>query len=331
MISRLLKLAMLGGGLGLFAWLLTDVNLGAVAAHVARIGWLGATIIVLAFSAGFAADVMSWLYMFRSIAMSWVWAWRLLLVQLVGEALNVVTPLGSLGGEPFKGLLLKRHYDISYSEGAASLLLVQTVNSLAMVPFVIVGALLSLGRGILSPGLELAVLAAAVTVGIFMLLVYGALHLRLLASLEQKLGQSRWAGKLAKGLAAMREIDEHLFVFVRHTPRRFAASLIFSFLNWLFGAIEMYLIFYFLGHPIGFADAWMVEATVVLVRAATFFIPGHLGVQDGAIALMGQGLAGTPEIGITVALLRRGRELAWAAVGLAIGGWFGLKKRPITT
>jgi len=330
MLFKLLKLTMLVGGLGLFAWLLAEVDLAAVGQHVARIGWLGAAVIVLAFSAGFAADVLSWLYMFRSIAMTWLWSWRLLLVQLVGEALNVVTPFGSLGGEPFKALLLKRHYDVTYSEGTASLLLVQTVNSLAMVPFVFVGALLSLGRGILSPALEVAALAAAVVIAAFMLLVYAALHMRALSSLEQRLGRSRWAGKLAEGLAGLREVDEHLFVFVRHTPGRFAASLGFSFLNWLFGAVEMYLIFYFLGHPISFADAWMVEATVVLVRAATFFIPGHLGVQDGAIALMGQALAGTPEIGLTVALLRRGRELAWTAVGLAIGGWYSLKKRPVS-
>ncbi len=325
MLAKLFKLVTLGGGLALFVWLLADVDLEAVQENISVIGWFGAVAIVLAFSIGFFADVASWLLMFRSIVVNALWAWRLLLVQLVGEALNVVTPFGSLGGEPFKALLLKRHYDVSYREGTASLLLIQTVNSLAMAPFVLIGAVLISNRGVLSPVLEKALLISALVITAFMLMVFAALHMRALAILQQRLGQSRWADRLGRGLQAMRDVEEHLFTFVRHTPGRFATSFVFAFVNWFCGAVEMFLIFWFLGHPISMADAWMVEATIVLVRAATFFVPGHLGVQDGAITLIGQALTGSSEIGLTVALLRRGRELVWTAIGLAIGGWFGLK------
>lgn len=330
MIGKLLKLVTLAGGLGLFIWLLSDIDLKAVGADVARIGWQGALAIVLAFSIGFVADVVSWLMMFRSVAVSRLWLGRLLLVQMVGEALNVVTPFGSLGGEPFKALLLKRHYDVAYRESTASLLLIQTVNSLAMVPFTIGSAYLLLGRGLLAPAIEKTIFFAAIWIGTFMLLVYGALHMRALATLQRRLGESPFfrrfgAERLAKGLHVMKDIEEHLFYFVRHTPGRSAVSLVLALANWVFGAVEMYLIFLFLGHPITLTDAWMIEGIVVLVRGVTFFVPAHLGVQDGAITLIGQALTGSPEIGLAVALLRRGRELAWTAVGLAIGGWFGLR------
>jgi len=326
MLNKILKLAMLAAGLALFIWLLADVDLTTVGQNVARIGLGGAVVIAIAFAIAFVADVASWMLMFRSITLSRVWAWRLFLVQMVGEALNVVVPVGSLGGEPFKAMLLKRHYDVSYREGTASLLLIQTVNSLAMAPFIIVGAVLMFGRGLLPSAVEKTVLGVALWITSFMVIVYVALHMRALAALQRRLGESRWADRLGRGLVLMQDIEERLFFFVRQTPGRFAWSLFLAFLNWLFGAIEMFLIFFFLGHPITFADAWMIEAAVVLVRSATFFIPGHLGVQDGAISLMGQALTGSPEIGIAVALLRRGRELAWTAVGLGIGAWFGLKK-----
>jgi uncharacterized protein (TIRG00374 family) len=241
----------------------------------------------------------------------------------------VATPFGSLGGEPFKALLLKRHYDVSYREGTASLLLIQTINSLAMVPFIIAAAYMLLGRGFLPPVVETTAFAVAVGIGVFMLMVYAALHLRALAGL-QRLGENRLfqkigAARVARGLAVMRDIEEHLFHFVRRTPGRSAASFVLALLNWVFGAVEMYLIFWFLGKPITFADAWMIEGIVVLVRGVTFFVPGHLGVQDGTIALIGQALTCSPEAGLAVALLRRGRELVWTAIGLAIGGWYGLK------
>ncbi len=325
MLGKLLKLVMLAGGLGLFIWLLSDIDLANVATEVALIGWQGAVIIAFAFAFGFVADVISWQMMFRTINLSWLWTWRLLLVQLVGEALNVVTPFGSLGGEPFKALLLKRHYDVSLREVTASLLLIQTMNSLAMVPFTIVAAYLMLGRGILDPILEKTIFFVALWIGAFMLVVYAALHLRALATLERRLGRSRWGERLARGLHAFRDVEEHLFYFVRHTPGRSAVSFVFALANWVFGAVEMYLIFMFLGHPISVADAWMLEGIIVLVRGVTFFVPGHLGVQDGAITLIGQALTGSSEIGLAVALLRRGREMVWTGIGLAIGGWFGLK------
>jgi uncharacterized protein (TIRG00374 family) len=329
-VIRFLKVATLVGGLGLFVWLLVDADIAAVTDNLSRIGWFGAVAIFLSFFVSFASDVASWLLMFRTIVVNAVWAWRLWLVQMVGEALNVVTPFGSLGGEPFKALLLKRHYDVSYREGTASLLLIQTVNSLAMTPFIIVGALLMLGRNIVSPAIESAMLIAALWIAAFMLMVFVALHMRWLAALQQRLGQSRWAERLGRGLHVIGDIEEHLFTFVRHTPLRFSWSFLFAFLNWLFGAIEMFMIFWFLGQPITFAEAWMIEAAVVLVRAATFFIPGHIGVQDGAITLIGTALTGSPDIGLAVALVRRGRELAWTGVGLAIGGWYGLKEPRVT-
>lgn len=330
MLGKLFKGLTLAGGLGLFIWLLADVDLKAVGRELAALGPLGITAILIVFAVGFAADVVSWLLMFRSLAFTWLWTWRLTLVHLVGEALNVVTPFGSLGGEPFKGLLLKRHYDVSYREGAASLLLMQTVNSLAMVPFVLIGAIITVQRDLLPAPVETAVMAAAMVIMVFMLVVYALLHLRALAALERWLGNSRWAGHLGRALVALRDIEEHLFHFVRATPGRSMASLFFSFATWFAGAVEMYLIFLFLGHPISLTDAWMVEGAIVLVRAGTFFIPGHLGVQDGAIALLGQALGGSAELGLAVALLRRGRELVWTAAGLGVGAWYGLKEPPVT-
>ncbi len=328
MLGKFFKILTLAGGLGLFVWLLADVDLEAVGHELAAVGALGLAAIMFTFAVGFAADIASWLLMFRTIAVTRLWAWRLALVHLVGEALNVVTPFGSLGGEPFKALLLKRHYDVSYREGTASLLLIQTVNSLAMVPFVLIGAIITVQRDLLAPAVETAVMGAALVIMAFMLAVYALLHMRALAAFQRWLEGSRWSAQFGRGLAAMRDIEEHLFHFVRATPGRSFASLVFAFVTWFAGAVEMYLIFLFLGHPISLTDAWMVEAAIVLVRAGTFFIPGHLGVQDGAIALLGQALGGSAELGLAVALLRRGRELVWTAAGLAVGAWYGLQDTP---
>lgn len=319
------KLVAFAGGAALFAWILHDSDLGAVVAILARLGAVGVAAVLANFSIGFVSDVISWLLMFRSLPATGLWLWRIWLVQMVGEALNVLTPFGSFGGEPFKALLLKRHYGVPYTEGTASLLLIQTVNSLAQVPFLLVAVGLLIHRHLLPPTLERIILAASIVITGFMLLVLVALHSRLLAALHARLERSRWS-RFDRALRALEDVEGRLFFFMRESPRRFAASYVLAFVTWMFGAVEMFILFRFLGYPISFTDAWMIEGIVSIARSVSFFIPAHLGFQDGAIALLGGALTGAPEVGVAIALARRARELTWSAIGLAIGGWFSLKK-----
>jgi hypothetical protein len=180
-------------------------------------------------------------------------------------------------------------------------------------------------RGILSPALEMIVSVACVLLVLFMGLVLAALHLRWLSHLLGLLEKGRWGPRLSAVLQTLRAIEEQLAVFVRHHPTRFSVALSFAFGNWLCGAIELFLILHFLGWPLAFADCWLIEAVVVLVRSSTFFVPGHIGVQDGAITLMCGLLTGSADVGFAVALIRRARELFWSFLGLVIGGWFGLR------
>lgn len=319
------KLIAFAGGAALFAWILHNSDLGEVAAILGRIGWPGVATILAIFGAGFAADVVSWLLMFRTLPTTGLWLWRIWLVQMVGEALNVVTPFGSFGGEPFKALLLKRHYSVSYTEGSASLLLIQTVNSLAQVPFLLVAVGLLVHRHLLPATLEHIILAASLVISGFMILVLVALHSRLLAALHARLERSRWS-RFDAALRVLEDIEGRLFFFLRESPKRFAVSYVLAFTTWMSGAVEMMIIFHFLGYPISFTDAWLIEGIVSIARSVSFFIPAHLGIQDGAIALLAGALTGSPDVGIAVALARRARELSWSAIGLGIGGWFSIRK-----
>ncbi len=320
-----LKLLAFAGGAALFAWILHDSDLAAVGAILSRLGIPGVAAVLAVFAAGFLSDVVSWLLMFRSLPATGLWFFRLWLVQMVGEALNVLMPFGAFGGEPFKALLLKRHYGVSYTEGTASLLLIQTVNSLAQVPFLAVAVGLLVHRHLLPPTPERIILGAAVVISGFMVLVLVALHSRLLAALHARLERSRW-NKFDRALRALEEIEGRLFYFMRESPRRFTTSYLLAFACWMAGAVEMFVLFRFLGYPVSFTDAWMIEGIVSIARSVSFFIPAHLGFQDGAIALLGGALTGAPEVGVAIALARRAREISWSLVGLAIGGWFSFRR-----
>lgn len=75
----------------------------------------------------------------------------------------------------------------------------------------------------------------------------------------------------------------------------------------------------FLGAPVSFWEAWIIEATAQLVRAGLFFIPAGIGVQEGAFVLICGAITGTPALGVAVSIVRRIREVVWIAWGFLIG------------
>src|SRR5262249_44773014 len=72
------------------------------------------------------------------------WTYALWKLWMVGEAFNTVTPWASLGGEPLKAALLKKHYRVGLREATAALVLAQTINIIALVLFLVAGFVLML-------------------------------------------------------------------------------------------------------------------------------------------------------------------------------------------
>jgi uncharacterized protein (TIRG00374 family) len=323
---RLFTVLVLVAALGLFGWLLQQTDLGAVAEHIGRLGWWGTGLIVLLFGFAFQADVVAWHLTFRALPLSLRWSWRLWGVNLVGEALNVVTPFGSLGGEPFKAVLLKRHYRVPYSEATGSLLLIQAVNTLAELPFIIAGVVMMYAAQTLPAGYRVAGLMACLVIGGFMILMVVLLNARVFSRVATWLqGRGALWHRLYRALAAVYGVERHMAQFLSQRPGRFAASVGLAFLNWLHGAVEIYVVLWLLGTPLSFWECWQIEAAVVMVRSATFFVPANLGTQDGALGLLIGLLTGSMAAGLAVALIRRIRELIWTGAGLLVGGWLTLR------
>jgi uncharacterized membrane protein YbhN (UPF0104 family) len=308
-------------GLALLGWLLYETDLEAALDLLTRIGIWGALAIMAVFAASFGAEIIAWALTFtRPVTLPWLGGlWN---VNMVGEALSVVMPFGALGGEPFKALLLNRHYGVPYGESTASLLIVQTMFAAAQAPFVLVGLVLVLASGLLSEGVELAMTFAAIGLTLFMVLVLVAIRLRWLAALARRLARSGRGARLVDVIAMLNDVEYRLFSFIRNDPKRFA----FFFLNWVIGAVEIWVILHLMGSSVSFWDCWIIEAAVVLIRSATFFVPAHIGSLEAATVYVTAALTGSTDLGLALALARRARELGWSAIGLAIGGIYALKK-----
>jgi hypothetical protein len=221
--------------------------------------------------------------------------------------------------------MLKKHYGVGYKEGAASLILARTINLIALMAFLIGGFFLMIERASLPEAFQwvagVGLLALGFGVGLFFVIQrFG------LTSLTGT-WISRWriGKRIEDVLHHIQDMDERLVYFYTGASGRFAVSVVLAFANWVLGAVEIYYTLVFLGHPITWADAWIIEAMAQMVRTGTFFIPASIGAQEGIFLLVCGAITGSPSLGVAVSVVRRIREIIWILWGFLLGSLLSLK------
>ncbi len=323
-----LHLLALLAGIGVLAFVASEIDLSEVWSRVVEVGPLGALAVAAVYFLAFLIDTASWQLALPSARLNGAWLYRLWKVRMLGEALNLAIPAGSMGGEPVKAVLLKRGYGIGYREGAASLFIARTVNLLSLVAFAAAGFALMLGVGALPRPFVLAAGLGLLALGLGVAGFYAVQRWGAASFLVRRLTAWRKIGRLENFLEHIHAVDDHFERFYRRQRLRFAAALALAFLNWLAGAAEIMVILWFLGAPVSLSEAWLIEAVAQLVRAGFFFVPASLGVTEAAMVLVFDALTGRPSLGFAVALIRRGRELLWIAWGLWLG-WLAAPGDPV--
>ena len=247
---------------------------------------------------------------------------RLFFLRLAGESLNQLTPTASLGGEPFKALRLHA-LGVSWHEATASLvihkalmvtgLVLYILLSLALIPSVLPGIPPHLAAFSCLGTLLLAGSAAA-----FVVLQRRNPCMSLLRLLTRF---GICPAVLRAREAELCALDQSLAGFYRDHSAAGLLALAFAILGWLAHAVEVCLIFWLLGHPIGFGLALCLDALSQLVAGLGFMIPVSLGVQDGGNILLSLGFNLGSTLGAGFSILRRFREACWLLLGLLVVAW----------
>lgn len=321
---RALKSLYLLLGVGLLALVVAEIDVAEVADQVARIGF-GFLVILAIYLVAFAIDSVTWQMTIPSIPLNGLWAYRIWKLRMVGEAFNTVMPGGGMGGEPVKAVLLKKHYGVGFREGTASLILAKTINMMALVAFLVVGFVLMIGGTSLPMPYETVAAAGLVGLGVAVALFFVIQRFGVTSLTGKWLSRWRVTRRIKDALHHIHDMDQRLIGFYTKARGRFAVACALAFANWLLGVAEVYCALMLLGYPVSWADAWIVEAAAQLVRTGAFFIPAAIGAQEGTFLLVCGAITGSPTLGVSVAIIRRLREIIWIVWGFAIGSLYSLK------
>ncbi|HTB90947.1 MAG TPA: flippase-like domain-containing protein [Steroidobacteraceae bacterium] len=239
-----------------------------------------------------------------------------LLARWVGESANSLMPAGQIGGP----VLMARHLaqrGLPMEEAAAAITVSTTLQTFAQIAFALLGVVvLGMQTTHFSPAaLRTAALIAsgflAIQVGGFYLIQRRGLFSKLMGAVRRLSRKRDWSQWVAQAQA----ID----LAVQGTYRRngaVTASFVLSLVGWIAGTGEVFLIARFLGTPVSWRDAFVLESLGQAIRGAGFAIPGALGVQEGGYLLLAP-LAGlAPDAALALSLAKRARELLLGLPGL---------------
>lgn len=324
--------ATLLAGAALLGLILLETDLTEVWGHLSGLGAAGIAALLLLYLLAFVAESTSWLLTLAPLWPTPRWALRFWNVLMVGSAIENVTPLADLGGEPVKVLLLKRHYAIPYRDGTASLVLGRTTDLMAQVLFMLMGFGLIVRDDILSPPYRVATGAGLALLALGVCLFALVQRRRVLSAVRRRLERG-WLGRrlghrAEDALAAFRDIEDRLEAFWSTERVRLSLSLLLALAGWLLSALAGQAALALLGHPVSFEEALVIEAFVGLVRSALFFVPGDVGTQEGGYVLVCAAITGSAELGLALATIRRARDILWVLAGLAIGSGYTLGDIP---
>jgi putative membrane protein len=301
-------------GLLLFLALLVSQGLPAILATLAAAGWgLLAVAVFHLIPLGIDAAAIRVLYHRGQTLHGLMDA---VLTRWIGESANSLMPAGQLGGPVFMARYLAQR-GMPMPQAAAVITVSTTLQTFAQILFALLGVLLLGARAsgasehtLRSMALIASGFLALQIVGFYYLQRRGFFSkvLRLVARLA---GSRKWAGLMSQAEAIDAAVHQ---TYSCNGP--VAASFLASLLGWLVGAGEVYLILLYMGHPVGWVTALLLESLGQAVRGAAFAVPGALGVQETGYVLLAP-LAGlAAEVGLALSLAKRVRELLLGLPGL---------------
>lgn len=242
---------------------------------------------------------------------------RLFRVRLAADAIGFFTVRG-IAGEPLKVILL---YDRVAPEITAAAI------ALERLAFAVIGIVIA---ALISFAVVTRLSMPNAWDTVFTLLIIGAVIVLALVGIMARrrsgdyLGRfvtalDRVTGRLLEASRIVRfilDVEDVLLQLLRGDRRRLVVLTALASVCYLLMAIEIWLVFWAIGEPIGVTEGLAVETFARLASVASAAIPGNIGALEAsnAAVVAALGLGG----GGALALARRIRALLWAAAGLAL-------------
>ncbi len=289
-----------------------------------------------------------WLLIYLMNALSWnsiiqstksndehVSFWRVYKLTIIGYALNYATPVGGLGGEPYRILELSK--DISKEHATSSVILYAMMHFFAHFWFWFISIFIYLGlvaigdlpiNGPIAIVLGLAIVFCTAAFFVFSKGYRDGMVVRLLSWVGHIPGLKGWSQRFRDNHAeTLQNIDAQIASLHRQDKRSFYCSLVLEYFSRVVQSTEVMFMLLLFGIDCGgglggltltFLHSILIVSFTTLFANIIGFLPMQLGVQEGGFVISIAALGLSAALGIFVSIICRFREIVWILIGLVL-------------
>ena len=225
--------------------------------------------------------------------------WKVYKLTVSGFALNYATPVGLMGGEPYRIMELTPYVGASKATSSVILYVMMHIFSHFCFWFFSIFLYLALRPVDIAMGTILAVVGAVSLLAIYFFM--------------------KWAKRFSENKReALERVDSQIAELHKQRRSTFYASLSLEFMARIIGCLEVYFILNILTTDVSFPACILIMAFTSLFANLFFFSPMQLGAREGGFALVVGGLAIPGAFGVYTGLITRVRELIWIVIGVLL-------------
>ena len=298
-------------GILLFAYFVSRAGVGDIAARIQRLG-AGFILILAVSSLRYIARALAWT---RCIEPPYQLRFRdAFAARLMGDALGNIVPFLSVAvSEPSKAVFVKDRVPLMV--GLSGLAIENIFYALSVALFIFTGTATLLLTFSLPKGLRYASIAALVVTMLIIPIAYLIIRrqARLLSGI---VGYFRFMSKLKP---RAQSLEERIYGFYANTQRSFLSIFALDMCFHLAGIVEVFITLSFIS-PIAptLTQAFILESVNRIINVTFKFIPLRAGVDEGGTGQVSKVLGFARGIGETLAIVRKGRDIFWSAIGVLL-------------
>ena len=261
--------------------------------------------------------------------------WRIYRLTITGYALNYATPVGGLGGEPYRILELSK--DVSRQHAASSVILYAMMHFFAHFWFwfssiFIYLALAAVGdlpiNTAIATVLGIIIVFCLIFFWIFSKGYRNGLVVGTLKLIGRIPGLKGWSARfLERHAESLHNIDTQIASLYAEDKRAFYRSLLLEYLSRIVQSSEVFFMLLLFGIDCGggftgltltYLHSILIVSFTTLFANLIGFLPMQLGVQEGGFVLSIAALGLSAALGIFVSIICRVREIIWIIVGILL-------------
>lgn len=317
------------GGVALFSYFIYSIGVDEILRGVSNIGFVGFAVILVIYFLRICARAFAWklsIYDSHNLELR-----DTIPAVIIGEALSSMIPLGILISGTAKAVAIRHRVPLVV--GLSSVATENLFYSIVTGLFIVFGAFNFLRNFDLAEGwiVSIDVLIAGVFLLIAFIILMIARQWHFASELCEMLYE-RGIGKniLENGRMQVRLFENLIYGFYRRYPKRFLPILLLQIAFHALGVLEAWFILSRISEKIiPLYTAFLLESLNRVILTLFKLVPFLVGVDEAGAKFAAETLALGAGVGVTLAIIRKGRVLFWTLIGLILILKRGLSLREI--